>query len=289
MRDFFRASIAKGRGGEGRTNPLFPAPKMPRWKRWLFGFSAIALPLGGGTLGVRILSQPQFTLSTIDIAGTACLDQSVVKKEIEDELAERVALFFTRSNKLLFSPNKLADRLTRNLPIDHADIVINGNTLHVAINEDVVMVLVHSNDNWLLTDLGGQVLRSLSSDEIALLDSRALPPALPLDKIPKILLREGVQADLNEPIYSPKMLTALGELDKGLRALGLTPHRYELEKRKDTWLFVDTIEKPYVIYVDLEHPINEQLRTFSSVLSQQQEIEGMSYIDLRFGNRVYMK
>jgi hypothetical protein len=289
MRDFFRASIAKNREGEGRTNPLFPAPKMPRWKRWLFGFSAVALPLGGGTLGVRTLSQPQFTLSTIDISGTACLDQSVVRKEIDNELAERTALFFTRSNKLLFSQKHLADRLTRNLPIDHAEILVEGNTLHVAIEEDIVMVLVHSSDNWLLSDLNGKVLRTLSADEISLIDSPAIPPALPFDKIPKILLRESVPTDLKEPIYSAKMLVALGELDNGLHALGLTPHRYELEKRKDTWLSVDTNEKPYAIYFDLEHPIDEQLRTLSSVFSQRQEIDGMSYIDLRFGNRVYMK
>jgi hypothetical protein len=161
--------------------------------------------------------------------------------------------------------------------------------LHVAIQEDVVMVLIHSADNWLLSDLDGKVLRTLSADEIALLDSPTIPPALPFEKIPKIILREGVAADVQGPIYAPDLLAALGELDKGLHAIGLTPHRYELEKRKDTWLSVDTNEKDYAIFIDLEHPIDEQLRTLASILAQRQEIPGMSYIDLRFGNRVYMK
>jgi cell division septal protein FtsQ len=262
---------------------------MPRWKRWFFAFSAVALPIGGGTLGVRALSQPQFNISTIDITGTACLDQNIVKKEIEGELSEHAGLFFTRANKLLFSSNKLATRLTHNLPINHAEITVEGSVLHVTIQEDVVMVLVNSNDSWLLSDLEGHVLRALSTDEIPLLDSPTIPPALPFEKIPKILLREGVPADLKELMYPSTMLIALAELDKGLRAVGLTPHRYKLEKRKDTWLSVETKEKDYAVFIDLEHPVDAQLRTLSAILSQRQELANMSYLDLRFGNRVYMK
>jgi len=293
MRDFFRASIAKNREGEGRANPLFPAPKMPRWKRLFFASALFGVPFGSGYFGVHLLSQPQFIISNIEITGTACLDQGVVKKEIENALSERTMIFFSRANKILFSPQKLADELTRDLPIDHADIVVDGNTLHVAVQEDVVMVLFHSGNDWLLSDLSGAILRSLTADEILLLDS---PPAtnvemlqLPFNKIPKILLSESVSTDLKDPIYPKQRLETLSELDKGLRSVGLTPDRYLLETRKDTWLAVTTKEKPYSIYFELENPIPPQIKILSSILSEHQEIPGMAYVDLRFGNRVYMK
>ncbi len=289
MRDFFRASIAKGREEQGRANPLFPTPKIPRWKRLLFGSAIIIVPFGGGYFGVRALSQPQFILSNIEISGNACLDQSVVKKEIDSALAERAGLFFTRANTLLFNSKVFADRLMSALPIDHIETTVSGNTLHVAIQEEVVMVLIHSSDSWLLSDLDGHILRSLSTDEIALIDSPTDGVSLPFDKIPKILLSESLPADFKEVVYPANRLNALGELDKSLRLLGLTPDRYMLEKRKDTWLTVTTKEKPYLLYFDLENPLSSQIKILSSILSQKEEVPGVSYIDLRFGNRVYMK
>lgn len=286
MRDFFRASIAKG---QGRANPLFPAQKTPRWKRLLFGFSALAMPVGGGVLGVHLLSQPQFKISQIDVTGITCLDKAVVQQEISAELNQRTAIFFSRGNKFLFSPRQLEDRLTNNLPINKVEISVDGPTLHVTIQEDVVMMLFQSAGTWLLVDLDGHVLRTLSADEAANVDQPLEPPALPLDKIPKVQLSETVPPELKEAIYPTHLLTALGDLDQGLKAAGLTPHRYLLDKRKDTWLSVDLNEKDYAVYIDLEHPIEAQLQTFNSIISQGEELAGMSYLDLRFGNRVYMK
>lgn len=251
--------------------------------------AGLALPMGGSYFGVHTLSQPQFLLSNIEITGTACLEQDVVKKEIEAELSGRKALFFTRGNTFLFNANALSDRLTTNLPINSVEISTDGNTLRVAIVEDVVMVLIHSADNWLLADLNGAVLRQLSADEIVSIDSPTPDAALPFDKIPKILLNEGVSVESKEPIYPAERLAMLAELDKGLRGIGLTPHRYTLDKRKDTWLSVSTKEKPYAIYVELEKPVDAQMKILASVFTQHEEIPGMSYIDLRFGNRVYMK
>ena len=289
MRDFFRASIAKGRGEEGRSNPLFPTKKTPRWKRWLFTSAGLALPVGGGIFSVHTLSQPQFLITNIEIAGTACLDQSVVRQEVEAELAERTGLFFTRANKFLLKPKALSARLTTNLPLNSAEVTVDGNTLRVTVQEDVVMVLFHSGENWFLADLTGAILRTLSPEEINFLDTPSADSPLPFAKIPKILLAESVPSTLTEPIYSPARLSTLGELDKGLRTLGLTPSRYMLETRKDTWLSVSVIEKPYSMLFDLEKPVSEQIKVLGSLISQHQEVPGMSYVDLRFGIRVYMK
>lgn len=287
MRDFFRASIAKG---QGRANPLFPVVKTPRWKRLLFASAVLIIPAGGGFFGVRALSQPQFLISDTVLSGTASLEQSVVQTEIDSALSERVGFFFTRANKFMFSSDQLADYLTTNLPIESVEIKVDGNTLYVAIQEDVVMMLFKTADNWLLTDLQGMVLRTLNADEIAQLDA---PPTaestLPFNKIPKVELAETVPTDLAGNLYPASRLAALAEVDRSLRALGLTPDRYHLEKRKDTWLSISTKEKPYVIYVDLESSIDDQLKILASILSQHQEIPDMSYMDLRFGNRVYMK
>jgi hypothetical protein len=291
MRDFFRASIAKGRGEEGRANPLFPAAKIPRWKKWILASSALVVPLGGGIFGVHALSQPAFLISNIVITGTACLDQNEVRAHIEKFLEKPSGIFFTRENRLFFKPSTLENDLKADFPLERADISVEGTTLKVAVTEDVVMLLFHSGEAWLLTDLEGKVLRSLSPEEISELDSPtpSATSTLPFDKIPKIILNEAVAADIQEPLYPAERLTALAELDKGLRHLGLTPERYTLDKRRDTWLAVTVKEQPFTLYVDLENDVAAQLKILSGVLTENTEFGNAHSIDLRFGNRVYLK
>ncbi len=286
MRDFFRASIAKG---QGRANPLFPAQKMPGWKRWLFVFLAVSLPVSTVGLGVKFLSRPQFIISNIEVNGHACLESALITKQISAELAKPAGLFFTRASKIWFSADRLERLLMNSLPLESVSAEVTGSTLRVTVKEDVIMVIFNSADNWLLVDLEGKFLRSLSSEEISQLDAPATPPALPLNLIPKVVLKETVLPDFTEQIYPSTRLNALGDLDHGLRRLNLTPRRYLLEKSTDTWLSIDVVEKDYIIYVDLEHSVDDQLKTLDSILEQQQELPGMSYLDLRFGNRVYMK
>jgi len=287
-RDFFRASIAKAHDGEGMANPLFPVQQKPLWKKIMLAVLALGLPLTAGGFGILFLQRPQFQISNVTIEGLSLLNEPEFRGVIARDLSERVMLFFTQKHQFFFNADHLATELEETLPIREATVTRQGAELHVAVVEDIVMVLIHSGEHWLLTGLDGKILRELSADEIK---SASAPEAVPpFDRVPLIMLDEQIDVSLAESVLLPARLAGLVRLDHNLRARTLTPVLYALSTRKTSWLKVKTKEKPYGILVDLDQDIDAETAMLDAAAASYANADGgLQYIDLRFGNHVYVK
>ncbi len=287
-RDFLRAFVAKGRDGEAMANPLFPAQKKPLWKKLMLGAVLLVVPIGGTGAGVTFLREPKFQIQNISVQGLTFLNEAKVRKVIDADLQEPFALVFTRKEKFLFQPDELKKRLVQSLPIKDAAVTVTGNELSVAITEDIVTVLVHSADHWLLMDLDGKIIRELSPEEVGHLGDGKDDDAFV--NVPKMTLDEVIDPALAEAVVPASRLSALSKLDHNLRARQLTPVSYSLSTRKTTWVTVKTKEKAFVIYVDLDEDIDAQTSMLDAAQATYANDESsLNYIDLRFGNRVYVK
>lgn len=270
------------------ANPLFPVHQKPLWKKILYVVFVTSLSFGACEFGISYLQRPQFQLSNVTLEGLSLLDEGAVRGVIDKDLHERTMLFFTQGHQAFFNADDLKAVLTENFSIRGVSVARNGADLHVAIVEDIVMVLVHSSEHWLLTGLDGKILRELSAEEIKNASASEVTP--PFDRVPLIVLDEQIDSALAEPVISPARLAGLVKLDHNLRARTLTPISYSLNTRKTSWLKVKVKEKPYGILVDLDQDIEQETAMLDAAAASYANADGgLQYIDLRFGNHVYVK
>lgn len=293
-RDFFRIFSAKDRNEQGRANPLFPAAKIPRWKKYLAVTAGTVILFGGGYLSYRYATSPALELSVVELTGVYSLNYQDIMALINQTLDTKKLLILSDRQKFIFDKTELASKLEKNFTLKVTDVSVDEQTVKIAVSEDIVMVALQAGDDWLLVSLDGNIVRHLIDVEITFLTKTNLTPdisPIPFNKLPKLRINSPlVSSDPGTNLFTPQLLPALIELDDGLKTASLTAKEYKMETIGDPWLTVAINEKPYSILVDLKKPIAEQLSMLKTVMSDYSGKDStLSYIDVRFGNHVYVK
>ena len=84
------------------------------------------------------------------------------------------------------------------------------------------------------------------------------------------------------------MMTVVIDFDIGARRLLIHPKTYGVEAPGSPWMRVDT-DMAYDLLFDGTKDVEEQIETLRSVLQDNEGLEAQEYIDLRFGNRIFVK
>ncbi len=293
-RDFFRSFLAKDRREQGRTNPLFPVAKKSLLRRALplLVISVVIITAFYGAY--RFVANKRFYIEQTKIEGVYSLSQNSVSSEVGSYLDSRTALFFSHRHTWFIDKARLKARLEDTFPLEVQSVNIADRTLTVSVAEDIVMVAVHTGEKWYLVSLDGTVVREITPEEIPLLTAppeEIQAPSIPFNRLPKIEL--GVTSSSLEngaPVLRKELLTSLINLNTKLTAAGLTPKTFTFKSPADSWVTVAVNEKKYVIYIDLLKTLDDELFMLKTVMDKYAGKEdSISYIDVRFGNHVYVK
>jgi hypothetical protein len=283
-RDFFRTFLAKDRVEQGRSNPLFPTPKKPLWRKIFVLLALFVFLFGGMYLIFRFTTQDSFYINNINVTGITTLPAADVNNDIKSFLDKRRLLFFKEAHRYLLNKDKLSEKLENDFALDVQSVLVEGNTLTITILEDVLTSAVKNNGIWNLVTLDGKIIRPITDEEEALFTSP------PLDRVPKIEIEAPVDVSATNTYLNPEFFESVLTLDEGVRALGLTPRRFLLRNEKEDWLRLNPEGKTYGLLFDLHKPLDSQLFMLKTVLHEYEgKEEGLNYIDLRFGNHVYVK
>ena len=278
-RNFKRFFAAKNAGLPGVGNPLFPKPKPANKYFWPAVGGLVASTLTVTGLAALIYG-PYLQLDSIIINGTTTLTPDNISLKLKEELATRHYLILPNGHQWFFEAEKAEAMLQSNFPLKSVEIQKVGDTLTVNLVEDIFMVAFKSGEELYFVNPDGAILRVATPEEKA----AALPPLMPT-------IREKTAAPraVGDQLFRPGMVSNLLAFDQGLKAQGIATSEFVSDDVSLPW-FTVTSDKPYAILFDALRDVNEQLTVLKLVADEYATAEDpLSYIDVRFGTRVYTR
>lgn len=294
-RNFLQVFEAKSYDQEGAEKPLFRRRRRGR------GIGKVVLLLGLVLGGVGFLGWlvygPKFRLSEIEIVGTTTLDSAALQEAVQEELG-RYVFGLPRNHQWLFSEDRLSQQLLHDFPLQAVTVEPQQKRLTVTVVEDVLVIALRSGEAIAFLDRGGKVLRLADPLEMVAVEARlgeitptaeeqGTLPVLPTT-LPIIRTDEPVSLELGAELYDDVVMENLIAMDSGLRVQGIQVKEYLTQDIDEPWFRV-TSNLDYEIYFDAEHDIDEQLVLLHTVMGEFEHEPPLHYLDVRFGDRVFIR
>ncbi len=244
----------------------------------LFAFVVLA---AGAAQGLSWLSYlPQFSISTVSVAGTASVPARLVDAYVETKLYDGTYPLFSRTNMFLFPRAEIENDIAAFFPrIRSADIAREG-FLAQAITVTVVERRPFA--RWCSSD-----------DACYLMDDTGFIFAPASTSTPELAMtfRGGITAT-STPIgasFVPQHLNGILELFRRLRDAGFAPTSATVEDDQD---FSVAFTEGFTLRAAFGSDAAALARNLQLALSADPlrgKKDTLDYVDLRFGNRVYYK
>lgn len=276
-------------------------PKPKNYKKILVTAFILLIFLGWITL---MLTLPYFKINNIVINGTKISKA----QEVEDYL--RYGDYFkdgliSKKNYFIFPDKTVAQKIEKKFLYDSVVIKkVFPNTINIIINEKPASIIYDNNGLIYLLDKDGKIIKkselSYSTTPTALAINQTSTPAIILNSAALEAYR-GTQAEYGnfpiiidnkpipqnqEKIISAKLIEGAQTWKKYLEEQGIGEVKLFTTDETDFNLKI-TLNKPWYILVNTQSDASAQMRNLKMILSNSSS--PTSYIDLRFGDRVYWK
>lgn len=286
---------AKAHGSQGMGNPLFPRKESPK-SRWPW-IIAVMLATGVVTSIAGIVYGPYFEIETIEVNGTVTLAPEDIDAELQKQLLLKRLFVLPNSHRLFFDAASAEVMLQKNFPLKSVDIQKNGSTLTVVIEEDIFMVAFRSGEAIYWLDPTGKIIRVAEPNEMAAVLTKvgvSVPEGTSLavinNDMPVIQEKTATERLPDEQVVTEVVIDNVIAFSHGLRSVGINPNEFVSDDIGLPW-FTVTSDKPYTILFDATKDVNTQLSVLKAVVEERFATPGdvPRYIDVRFGNRVYVR
>lgn len=282
-RNFIRFFEAKSYDQLAGGNPLFRRQTHVH-KNWVW----LAGGLVGASIivaGVFIVYGSHFRLTTVQIHGAAMLSDEHIRDSVQEQLSQNRFLVLPNHHKWLFNIPEAETTLIKNFPLHSVDIQTSGSIVSVTVVEDVFMLIFKSGDQIFLLDTAGNILRSADQTErTEIINNSGAYADMPV-------LRESISIDhtIGEQLYSDEILRNVISFSAGLKAYNLQVLEFKTDDITLPW-FTVSLDRDYVVLFDATQNVDTQLTVLKTVIDDRfTNTEQPRYIDVRFGNRVYVR
>jgi len=297
-RNFLKTQHVRQYQSERYNNPFFRrARKGPKWKLFMLIF--LFLAVWGGVIYMLFFSRILY-VQTVGIQGLTTIPQNEVEQLVWDHLYDKRYLVFSQQHKLFLNKKALYNKLQSEYNFVTLEISIRQGQVNILAEERITSLVWITNSGWYFIDLDGTTTRELFVQEANIVRERlghamapveneqeltaALHPTMP---IIEDMSKTEVGAATN--VITSEAVTGVLEFDKAVRSHVLSPYIYQIEKPGAPWMAVK-LESGFEIYFDLQSDLQTQIQTLDIVLEEYNErLAELTYIDLRFGNHVYVK
>lgn len=289
-RNFFKSHQVRQYQRTRFRNPYFDGKPKSSPKRWLFRILVLLIVAVG--IPWLLLSVPWLRVNAISAQGLVTVSPSALEGYSWD--------FLNSSGKVLpgdhvwfLQEERLSAELTDTFELESVSIERKGRGLTINALERITPAIWVSGERMFFVDTNGLLVRELSNEEQT--DVRAL---LYGESERTYALQSEVftifDESLTEPQNDAEVLSAgtievLSAFDAEIESLRITVDAYTIEEPRATW-FTINIRNGFEIYVNGEGDAEQQLENLEVILQEQKDlISEIEYIDLRFGNRVYVR
>ena len=155
--------------------------------------------------------------------------------------------------------------------------------LFITLEERTSNLFWKTQDRLYVVDLEGIIVREVQNDEDAILKQPNLK------KLPIFIDKNNVAVDVGSFVLVPEEVENAFRFLDDLTASGIAYQYIELDRLAGKWVRLVT-EQGYSILLDLTGDVEEQFKNLTIVLQEQvADPSTLEYIDLRFGDKVYVK
>lgn len=287
-RDFQPRIAADGRQG----NPFFRKSERP----WLRRGVALGIPAIAGIAFLLFLFLPMFRLTNVQAEGLTTLPSEEVTQTAKDILSRRILLVVPASHLMLYPKNRISETLNERYHFAALNLHRQGRNLVISAQERITEIAWQTAEQTLLLDLNGVVVAEASDEVKVMIDARlanaaevpsapGIQPTMPIIRAN----RKGTSA-VGDTVLSAGIISTFLELDKGLRERQLTPRAFDLGDEVGAWCTVTIIDWPNILVDLASTPASTTLENFDILRKERGDaLRGLQYIDLRFGEHVYLK
>lgn len=271
-------------------NPYFSSKKPSQWKK------IIIIPLIIFFLSFIIwglISLPFMHINKFDIQGLVTIQPNSIEQTLQSIISQPIVYVIPGDHRWFTNIKKIEDQLKDAYQLKQISVEKNGKTLLITIEERITRAVWISNDQYYFLDADGSIVRELSPEERVeteqQINSQTIPTNYLQAPIFAIWDTSNTLSQIDQNVISPILLSNINDFDLLLHNSTIQPISYLIEKQNEIWVTAKTT-LGVDIYINGAGDAKEQFDYLEIVLSDyQDQIHNLEYIDLRFGNRIYIR
>ncbi|MEK7614811.1 MAG: hypothetical protein AAB431_00310 [Patescibacteria group bacterium] len=270
-RDFFQKTQRKRYTTQTFRNPYFREPKNKK----------LILILGGVLLGLLclaagaclLLSHPRFQIKQIQVHGVQQVSHEQMDQTIKTYLNERVFLFFKRQNRFLFQSSTLSELLKKDFAFSDMTIRKHGITVEIDLTERTSHLIWQTGAKKYIVDFEGVVVRESTDNDI----------------LPLFVDRQNVSVEVGSSVLTAIEIKSVFLFQERLRTQNISFTQTQFDRLAGKWTGILTTEG-YTILFDVTGDIDAQAGRLELLRKEKiKDTSKLQYVDLRFGDHVYIK
>ncbi|MBT4857345.1 hypothetical protein HON52_04145 [Candidatus Uhrbacteria bacterium] len=291
-RNFLKKHHARRYTSDRFRNPYFSGKKIVPWtKRVLRLLVVLAVIIGIPWLTVIL---PWFYIDSVAVEGSITLQPNQIESFAWDHLNEKRWDVVPQHHIWLLNEDALRNDILSQFALDDATVTRDGRSLSIVVNERITSLIWAHGEELYFVDQSGFIVRALNEEEIN--DVRALLYGegeriniIQTDEIFVVFEQGGEVVSQNQQVLTENAVEVLSVVNQDIGNYLITIESISIDTALTDWVALNTRGGPD-IYVDLNGDGNDQLHNLEVILDEyKSNLEGIEYIDLRFGNRVFVK
>lgn len=300
-KDYLRKEQFRRYQAKPFRNPYFQAPRGDRrpWKR--YGLIAGATALAVGVIYLFGFA-PFWNIKNVRVQGLQFMAGDEIVAAANKELDGHRYLLFPERNRLFFNAGHLTAVLDQQFSFESLAVSVKGDTVMIAVKERVSQVLWMTGDQAFFVDVAGTVIRALPADDAALLvwhgstqpslNSQPVEGPYPriayLSSLPLIVNKDEKIVTAGEKVLTDKGIAGMIAMNSQLADHGLPATTFGVEHADSVWADTKLLTGFDVLF-DTTQDAATQVGYLMTVLEKEADRSSIDYIDVRFGDHVYIK
>ncbi|OGY44452.1 MAG: hypothetical protein A2729_02200 [Candidatus Buchananbacteria bacterium RIFCSPHIGHO2_01_FULL_39_14] len=274
-------------------NPYFPQRRKKKAKKkWLLVLILMVLFF----LGVFSFSRlPDWQIKNIEVFGTEFINQDDIQNLILHQLEKKRFFIFSQKNILFFSKWQAMVVLNKNYLFEDLEIDKKYfDTLRIKIKEKVSTLIWISGENKYYLDLTGKVIKAVENNDLIIKktsgETQVIRPALTLGQYPIIYDQSQAPVKIGQNAINQDLVEYLVALHK---EADLSPDfevsYYEFLKSDFSEVNLVTRDGWQAKFLTNDNPKNQIHLLTRILLEKVKDPKKLQYIDLRLGEKVFLK
>lgn len=297
-RNFLKSQHVRQYKAERYKNPYNRnRTKFKGLKKALIALGVLAVLAG---IPVLFFQLEVFRIKHIEIEGLASVPNEDVSAVVQAHLDTTRYGVLPQNHRFFFNKKQLHHDLQNSFFFEELTIEKGKQqTVHIWAKERVTSLVWLTGEDAYFLDLEGVITRELTEAEKNPIRERLGVPQVELPEgevnasllptMPIIEDKADAGIALRQRIFNNETTNSIIAFDKGVRSQILEPFLYVIEDASTTWMTLHT-RNGFYLQFDPTLDVEDQLSMLQVVLLEYNDrLEELNYIDLRFGNHVFVK
>ncbi len=268
------------------------------WQRRSFKLWLILIAVAIVILLYLLFGRVIFTIKTISVQGLKTLSTQEIEQIVNSQEAKRRWLVFSQQNLWVFDSKMAENSLRERFMLDSVKIKKRPlGKLKIELSEKSNQLTWVSGEDYYYLDPNGLAVKDIlvanievvegdndnQANAAALIDSEAID-----QNLPKVIDDSVRPLEVGQQVLTASTVSFINALDNQLKQLDLTVTSYSMANSSATEIIAKT-NKGFDIYFNTSNDLERQIANLKLVLKEKVGDSRVEYIDLRFGNKVYIK